>query len=251
MRSGPRRSLASYGPLTKSPISVVRAGRDRADRRVERIEVVDEALARIAVVLQPLIEALLLEDDAVVDAGDVAARGRFAGADLPMIRLFAARERGEQIVADRADVELVHLPALRGRDQRDQPIAGQPHFLAAVEVVVAGGELRPTADRRRPGRGLPLRRANCRPRSGAGRSRSAGAAGTCRRTRRASRRNCTGRGRARCGPGRRATRSLERPLRSSPFEPCGPVASCSRRLTICIREYISFVSGYFTLKFRQ
>ncbi len=52
---------------------VVRAGRDRGDRRVERIEVVDQTLARVAVVLKPLVEAVLLEDDAIVNAGDVAS----------------------------------------------------------------------------------------------------------------------------------------------------------------------------------
>ena len=42
-----------------------------------------------------------------------------------------------------ADVELVQLPAVRRRDQRHQPVAGQAHFLPAVEVVVVGRELDP------------------------------------------------------------------------------------------------------------
>ena len=72
MRSGLRRSLASYGPVTKSPSSSYCAGGDRGERRVDRIEMIDQALAPVAVVLQPLVEALLLEDDAVVNAGHVA-----------------------------------------------------------------------------------------------------------------------------------------------------------------------------------
>ena len=93
--------------------------------------------------MQPLVEAFLLEDDAVVNAGHVAVAARFARADLVVIRLFAAGERGEQVVANRADVEFVQMAALRRSHKRDQPIAGQANFLPAVEVVVVGRQLDP------------------------------------------------------------------------------------------------------------
>ena len=67
----------------------------------------------------------------------------FAGADRVVIRFFAAGERGQQVVADRADVELVQMPAVRRRDERHQPVAGQAHFGAGVEVVIVGRELDP------------------------------------------------------------------------------------------------------------
>ena len=60
-----------------------------------------------------------------------------------MIRFFAAGERGEQIVADRAHVELVQMAAVRRRHKRDEPVAGEANFGASVEVVVVGRQLDP------------------------------------------------------------------------------------------------------------
>ena len=173
---------------------------------------IDEALAAVAIELQPLVEVLLLEDDAVVNAGDIAAGARFAGADGVVIRFFAAGERGEQVVADRADVELVQMAAVRGRDERDQPVAGEADFGAGVEVVVVGREFDPRFVAFGKAAVLRPRRAGCRQRSGVGRRRCAGAAGRRRRTRRASSRSCIGRGRARRGPDRVSDWSLERPV---------------------------------------
>ena len=90
----------------------------------------------MAIELQPLVETLLLEHDAVVNAGDVAVGLAFAGADRIVIGLFAAGERGQQVVADRPHVELVQMAAVRRGDERHQPIAGQAHFRPAVEIVI-------------------------------------------------------------------------------------------------------------------
>ena len=60
-----------------------------------------------------------------------------------MIGFFAAGERGEQVVANRPDVELVQMAAVRRRDERDQPVAGQANFRAGVEVVIVRRELDP------------------------------------------------------------------------------------------------------------
>ncbi len=126
-------------------------------------------------------------------------------------------------------------PPRLGSDQGHHPVVGQADFLPGVEVVVVGRGLDPglRAGRRRGPAG-------CRRRSASGRRRCAGAAGRCRRTPRANGRSCTGRGRAACGPARPAARP-----------PPSSTASCSRRLTIIMRAYISSASGYFTLKFRQ
>src|SRR3954471_6558718 len=61
-----------------------------------------------------------------------------------MIRLFAAGGRGEQFVADRADIEFVQMSAVARCDERDQPIAGQTNFGTAIEVVIVRRELNPS-----------------------------------------------------------------------------------------------------------
>ena len=80
MRSGLRRSLrfVRAGDEIAELLVVRRRPRRRASTSTA-IEMVDQALAAVAVVLQPLVEAFLLEDDAVVNAGDVAVGRRFAG----------------------------------------------------------------------------------------------------------------------------------------------------------------------------
>ncbi len=104
---------------------------------------IDEALSTVGVELEALVEVFLFEDDAVVDAGHIARAHRFAGADRVVIRLFAARERGEQVVADGADIEFVQMAAVRRGNERQQPVAGQTDLGAGVEVVIVGRELDP------------------------------------------------------------------------------------------------------------
>ena len=58
-------------------------------------------------------------------------------------RLGPAVERGQQVVPDAADVQLVELPAAAGRHQGHQPVVGQADFLAGVEVEVVGDGLDP------------------------------------------------------------------------------------------------------------
>jgi hypothetical protein len=104
---------------------------------------VNQTLAAVAIELQPLIEVLLLEHDAIVDAGDVAGGFAFTSADSIVIRLFAAGERREQIVADGPHVEFVEVTTVRRRNKRNQPIAGQPNLGARVEVVILGRKFHP------------------------------------------------------------------------------------------------------------
>jgi hypothetical protein len=122
---------------------LVLAGHHRRKLRIERIEMIHQAFAAMAIDLQPFVEIRLLKDDAIMNAGDFAIRGRFTAADLLVICLFAAGQRGEQIVADRTHVELVNVPAVRRRDERHEAIAGQANFRPAVEVVVLASELDP------------------------------------------------------------------------------------------------------------
>ena len=60
-------------PSTKSPRCGGRARGHGLQRRVVVVEQVEQALARVVVVLQPLVEVGLLEHHAVVDAGHLAA----------------------------------------------------------------------------------------------------------------------------------------------------------------------------------
>ena len=71
-----------------------------------------------------------------------------------MVGFGPPHERGEQVVADRADVEFVELPAAGRGDQRDETVAGESHFGPAVEVVVVrlGVDPRPAAPESRSSR---------------------------------------------------------------------------------------------------
>ena len=113
------------------------------ERRVVVVEQVDQALPRVLVVLDPLVEVGLLEDDAVVDAGARCRCDWFAGQHLAVIGLGLAGERGQQVVPDAADVQFQQLPAAAGRDQGDQLVVGQADFLPGVEIEVVGRGLDP------------------------------------------------------------------------------------------------------------
>ena len=155
-----------------------------------------------------------------------------------MVGLGPAGERGQEVVLDRADVEF-HQAARRGcgATSPSSLSLARRDFLAGVEVEIVGRGLDPGLGP--SGQSGP---AGCRRRSGAGRRRCAGAADRCRRRRRANSRSCTGPGRVPCASPIRQSGSPTRPPRAT---------SCSRRLTIIMRAYISSASGYFTLKFRQ
>ena len=99
----------------------------------------------MVVVLDPLLQPLLFEDDAVVNAGNLALVAAGAGQHLAMIGLGPPGQRGQQVVADGANVQLVHLAAAAGREQCHQPVVGQLHFLAGVEVVIGGRGFDPAA----------------------------------------------------------------------------------------------------------
>src|SRR6185369_2918088 len=103
------------------------------------VKVVKETLPRRVVVLQPLVEAGLLEDDAVVDAGDLAVTIVRAGQNLAVIGFRPAGERSQQIVTDRADVELIHHSTRGGGNECDELVVGQANLLASVEVVIIDG----------------------------------------------------------------------------------------------------------------
>jgi hypothetical protein len=103
--------------------------------------VIQQALAGITVILQALIEIGLFEDHTVVDAGDLAVAATGAGQHLAVIGFGATRERGEQVVANRTDIELVQHASGGRCQQANEPIIGQANFLAGVEVVIIDGRL--------------------------------------------------------------------------------------------------------------
>ena len=74
MRVGLRRSRASYGAGDEVAKLFVLAVGDRFGGDIRVVEVIDEALAAIAIELQSLVEVFLLEHHAIVNAGDVASR---------------------------------------------------------------------------------------------------------------------------------------------------------------------------------
>jgi hypothetical protein len=102
-------------PQHKVSQFVILATRDRLERHIVPIEMIDQAFAPMRIVLEPLIEPGLLEHDAVMDAGHVGARARLTSAHRLMIGFLVARKRCEQIVADGTNIELVEMPALRWR----------------------------------------------------------------------------------------------------------------------------------------
>ena len=104
----------------------VAAGGQVVERHVDRIEVIDQRLARMPVVDEQPVEPFLLEDDAVVDARRPVALRLIAvlrvdGVDDRLVIGFGpAVERGQDVDRRLPDVELVEVPALGRTDQRDQ-----------------------------------------------------------------------------------------------------------------------------------
>ena len=191
----------------------------------------------MVVVLQPLVEAFLLEDHAVVDAGHLAVVLVRAGQDLAVIGLGPAGQAWPAGCGG-CSGRRVRTAARRGRgDQRHQLVVGQADFLPGVEVEVVGRGLDP---RLRPA-GRPVEQVVGGDQvlvDGVAQVRQVDAA------ERAVPVAAVALAAVEFGAGLLDQLALtgRRPRRS---------ASCSRRLTIIIREYISSASGYFTLKFRQ
>ena len=88
---------------------------DAAQSRARIVEMVEQALAGPAVVLQPLVKIGLFENDPVVNARYLTVAVVGAGQNLAMIGLRSAGQRGQQVVTDRADIELVKHAAGRRR----------------------------------------------------------------------------------------------------------------------------------------
>src|SRR5262245_24402897 len=77
------------------------------------VEVVNERLAHIRVVLKEPFQAALFEDHPVMNAGGAALLGGALGMALNglVIGLGPARERGEQVMADDAQVQFIKAAA--------------------------------------------------------------------------------------------------------------------------------------------
>ena len=227
--------------MTKSPRSTSRQAARSSSVDVERVEVVDQRLARVAVVDEQPVEPLLLEDDPVVDArrpvaGSSGVRRAIAASDGLVVGLGPAVERGQDVGQRVPDVQLVEVAAVAGPDEGDQPVVLEADLLAGVEVEVADLERDPRA-------GLALgvvegvvggdqaavdRVAEVGQVEAAERAVPVGAVALAA-VELAGGRPRGSRGRRRAGPSRR---------------PAG-------RETPSIRAYISSLSAYFALKFRQ
>ena len=131
------------------------------------------------------------------------------------------------------------MPTLRRSSEGHKPIAGEPNFLPAIEVVIVGRQLDPRLIAIRHTAAVELveqivgsdqmlidRIAQMRQVSAAERTVPVAAIAL-------------------------AAIELGAGLIDQVAVRPAATASCNRRLTICIRQYISLVSGYFALKFRQ
>jgi hypothetical protein len=105
--------------------------------------VIDERVALPAVVRQSLVEPFLLEHDAIVNARDVVAIDRRTAQHRAVIGFLPARERRQEVVANRLHVEFVKLPSFGRRNESEQPIAHNLYLRTAIEVVVARADLNP------------------------------------------------------------------------------------------------------------
>ena len=128
------REIAPHGGLARG---------HGGERCLVVVEEIQEALPRVLVVLDPLVEVGLLEDHAVVNAGAVAVALICAGQHLAVIGLRLPRERCQQVVLDAADVQFGKHAAAAGYDQGHQPVVGQANLLPGVEIVVVGRGLHP------------------------------------------------------------------------------------------------------------
>src|SRR5206468_11317180 len=112
---------------------------NRIALNIDAIKMIDQTFSPMRVELKPLVEVLLLEDNAIMNTGYFAARCRFTTADCVVISLFATGERRQQIMANRSDIELVQVATVRGRDERHQAVAGKSHLGPGVEIVIIRG----------------------------------------------------------------------------------------------------------------
>ena len=88
--------------------------------------------------MDALIKPFLLEDDAIVNAGDLAVLSVLSREHLAMIGFGPSRQGGLQIVADRPHVQLVQLAALGWSQQANQFVVAQLDFGSGVEVEITG-----------------------------------------------------------------------------------------------------------------
>lgn len=100
------------------------------------VEMVEQALAGRLVVEEAIFQPRLLEDHPVMNAGDAAAVGIDPCQDFFVVGLGTAGERGEQVVADGADIEFVQLAAAGRGQEADEFVAGKANFLPQIEVIV-------------------------------------------------------------------------------------------------------------------
>ena len=101
---------------------------------------VDQTLVRPRVVLEFLVQVGLFERHQIVNAGHFGLFVLLApgGADLFVVRFWTAIERGQQVVADAANVQFVQLSAALGAMNADELVAGDANFLAGIQIVVVG-----------------------------------------------------------------------------------------------------------------
>ena len=92
---------------------VINAG--LGSKATQNIKVVEQALPRGMVVLQPLIQPGLLEDHPVVNARHLPVAIVCSRQNFSMIRFGPPRERCQQIKANRSHIQLIQHAARRGR----------------------------------------------------------------------------------------------------------------------------------------
>ena len=92
-----------------------------------------------------------------MNAGAVAVALVRPGKDLAVVGLGSSGHGGEQVVLDRTDVEFVEMAAECRSNQADDPIVGNLHLLASIEIEVLGLGFNPgfPRDRQRDQAGFP------------------------------------------------------------------------------------------------
>ena len=128
------------GPRDEVAALDVVAGEEVVQRHVGGIEVVDERLAGVAVVDQEAVEPFLLPGERADGGRRVVVRsvGRTMGrgGDRGVIRLGAAVEGGQDVGGGVPGVQLVDVAPRRGADVGDEVAVLEPDLRTGVEVEV-------------------------------------------------------------------------------------------------------------------
>jgi hypothetical protein len=97
---------------------------------------VHQTLASKAVVLKPLIEVGLLENDAIMDAGNVITSCAGPMKHFAMITFGPSLQSCQQVVRDLTDIQLIKTAAATRCDPSTESVIAEANLLQSIEIEI-------------------------------------------------------------------------------------------------------------------